>query len=149
MLKTSYFFNDSKWKDMALSCSKIATALSKGIRSKHYGDFYCLNCLHSFRIKKKLESHKKLCKNKDFCNVIISSVEVLGFNKYQKSDKAPCIIFADLECIIEGIDQWKNNPENSSAKIGSKYIPSGFSESTMSSFRSIENKHSFFLWMVA
>ena len=28
-----------------------------GITSKHKGDFYCLNCLHSFRTKNKLKSH--------------------------------------------------------------------------------------------
>ena len=40
--------------------------------------------------------------------------KILEFNKYQKSDKAPFIIYADLECIIEKIDGYKNNPENSS-----------------------------------
>ena len=35
--------------------------------------FYCLNFLHSTR--KKLESHKKVCKNTDFCYAIILSKE--------------------------------------------------------------------------
>ena len=35
----------------------------------------------------------------------------------------------------------KNNPENSSATKVSKHIPSGFSVSTISSFRSTENRH--------
>ena len=65
--------------------------------------------------------------------------EILEFNQYQKSDKAPFIIYADLECIIEKTDGCKNNAENSSATKVSEYIPSGFSMSTMSSFRSIEN----------
>ena len=38
--------------------------------------------------------------------------KILEFNQYQKSDKAPFIIYADLECIIGKIDGWKNNPEN-------------------------------------
>ena len=33
-------------KTMELFCSKKASALLRGITSKHYGDFYCLNCLH-------------------------------------------------------------------------------------------------------
>ena len=33
-----------------------------------------------------------------------------------KSDKAPFIIYADLQCLIEKIDECKNNPETSSAK---------------------------------
>ena len=35
----------------------------------------------------------------------------------------------------------KNKPENSSTTKVSKHIPSGFSMSTISSFRSIESKH--------
>ena len=67
--------------------------------------------------------------------------KILEFNQYQKSDKAPFIIYADLECIIEKTDGCKNNPENSSTTKVRKHIPSGFSMSTISSFRSIENKH--------
>ena len=32
---------------------KILSALLRGITSKHYVYFYCLNCLHSFRTKKQ------------------------------------------------------------------------------------------------
>ena len=64
----------------------------------------------------------------------------LEFNQYQKSDKAPFVIYADLECIIEKIDGCKNNPENSSTTKGSKYIPSGFLMSTISSFKSMMYK---------
>ena len=67
--------------------------------------------------------------------------KILEFNQYQKSDKAPFVIYADLECLIEKIDGCKNNPENSSTTKVSEHIPSGFSMSTISSFRSIENKH--------
>ena len=64
----------------------------------------------------------------------------MAFNQYQKSDKAHISVYK-LECIIEKIDGCKNNLENSSATKVSEYIPSGFSMSTISSFRSIENKH--------
>ena len=30
--------------------------------------------------------------------------KILEFNQYQKSDKAPFIIYADLECLIGNID---------------------------------------------
>ena len=67
--------------------------------------------------------------------------KILEFNQYQKSDKAPFIIYADLECIIEKIDECKNNPENSSTKKVSEHTRSGFSVSTISLFKSIENHH--------
>ena len=64
------------------------------IASKHHGDFYCLNCFHSFTTENKLQSHKTGCENKDFCNVNMPSgdTEILEFNQYQKSDKAPFTI---------------------------------------------------------
>ena len=67
--------------------------------------------------------------------------KVLEFDQYKKSDKAPFIIYADLEYLIEKVDGSKNNPENSlTTKVG-KHIPSGFSMSTILSFKIIENKH--------
>ena len=122
---------------------KKLSALLRGITSKHYGDVYCLNCLYSFGTKKKLDFQEKVCENKYFCNVILPSedTETLEFNQLQNSDKASFIIHADLECLIEKTDGCKNNPENSSATKVSKDIASGFSMSTISSFRNIENKH--------
>ena len=38
--------------------------------------------------------------------------KTLIFNQYQKSDKAPFIIYANLKCIIKMIDGCKNDPEN-------------------------------------
>ena len=57
--------------------------------------------------------------------------KILEFNQYQRSDKAPFIIYADLECIIEKIDGCKNNSENLSTTKISKHIPSAFSMSTI------------------
>ena len=127
----------------SLSCSKKLSAWLRGITSKYYGDFDCLNFLHSFRIENKLKKKKKVCKNKDFCNVILPSedTKILELNQYQKSDKAPFLIYADLEYIIEKIDGCKNNPEDSSTTKLWKYIPSGFSLSIISLYRSIENEH--------
>ena len=65
----------------------------------------------------------------------------LEFNQYQKSDKLPFIIYSDLVCLIKKIDGCKNNPEYLSKTKVSKHIPSVFSVSTISWFRSIENKH--------
>ena len=73
--------------------------------------------------------------------MLFEDVKILELNQYQKSDKVPLIIYAHLECLIEKIDECKNNPENSSATKLGEHIPSGFSMSTISSFRSIGNKH--------
>ena len=49
--------------------------------------------------------------------------KILEFNQYQKSDKAPFIIYADLECLIEKIDGCKDTPENLSATKVGEHIP--------------------------
>ena len=66
--------------------------------------------------------------------------KILEFNQYPKYGKEQFIIYADLECIIEKIDGFKSNPENSSTTKLNEHIPSDFSVSKISSFRSIENK---------
>ena len=93
--------------------------------------------------QKKRESYKKVCVNKIFRNAIIpfEDTKILEFNRYQKFDIATFIIYAHLECIIEKIDGCKDNPENSFPAKVTKHTPSGFSMSTIFSFRSIENKH--------
>ena len=39
------------------------------LTSNNHGDFYCLNCLHSFRTDNALKRHERICKNNDYCKV--------------------------------------------------------------------------------
>ena len=48
-------------------------ALLRGITSKHISDSYCFNCLHYFRRENKLNSHNKVCENKDICGIVMPS----------------------------------------------------------------------------
>ena len=99
---------------------KLSASLHR-ITSKNKGDFYYLNCLHSFRTENKFKSHEKVCKNKNFSGIVMPSEKdnILEFNKYMKSDKMSYIIYAD----IKRIDGCANNLENSSAtKIGSIFL---------------------------
>ena len=70
-----------KWHYVAV---KKLSMLLREITSKNNDNFYCLNCLHSFITKSKLESHKKVCENNNFCNVIMLSEETntLESNQY-------------------------------------------------------------------
>ena len=52
---------------MALSCNKNISGLLRGIPSNHDGDFYCLNCFHSYRTKGKLAKHERICYDNKFC----------------------------------------------------------------------------------
>ena len=88
-----------------------------------------MNCLHSFKTERKLESHEEVHKNKDFRGIVMPSEKgkILTFNQYMKSDKVPYIIYIDIKSLIRKIDGCGNNPEKSSTtKIG-EYIPCGYS----------------------
>ena len=82
--------------------------------SKHQGDFYCLNCIHTFVTENEWESHKKVCENKACSKFVMPSedTKILELNQYQESDKAPFVIYANLECLTEWTDGYKINPEN-------------------------------------
>ena len=82
---------------------KKLSALLRGIASMHDGSFYGVNCFHSLRTKSKLELHKKVCENKDFCNIVMpfESTKILEFNQYKKPDKAQFIIYADFGSLIK------------------------------------------------
>ena len=86
-----------------------------------------MNWLHYSATEHKPESHQKVCENKDFCNIVMPSgdMKILKFNPYQKSNKATFIIYADLECLREKIDECKNNPKSSSTTKVGEHIPSG------------------------
>ena len=123
--------NGEGWHYLAV---KKLSALLIGITSKHKSDFYCLNCLHTFRTKNRLEPHKEAWGNKDFCNIVMPAedTKISEFNQNQKSDKEPFIIYAYLG-LIEKTDGCKNNSENSSATKVGEHIPSCFSMSKISS----------------
>ena len=75
-----------KWHYLAV---KKLSVLLRGITSKHHGDFYCLNCFHSFQTGNKLQSHKRVCEYKDFCNIIMpfEGTKTLEFDQYQNLTK--------------------------------------------------------------
>ena len=90
MWKINNSLNDPKRKKrrLALFCSKELSALQVGI---------------TFRRANKLRSHGKVCKNKNFCGIIMLSEKdsIFEFNQYMKPDKTPCIIYADMESLIK------------------------------------------------
>ena len=58
----------------------------------------------------------------------------------KKSMRAPFVIYADLECLIEKMSICHNNPENSSTTKINKHTPSGYSLFTCCSFDTTKNK---------
>ena len=82
--------------------TKSLCRLFRGITSNHDGDFYCLNCFHSFRTDNALKKHERLCENNDYCSVEMSTklTKTLTYNHGEKPLKTPYVIYADLECLL-------------------------------------------------
>ena len=53
--------------------------------------------------------------------------KILKYNHGEKSMKAPFIIYADLESLLEKMNTCHNNPEKSSTTKINKHTPSGYS----------------------
>ena len=60
--------------------------------------------------------------------------KILKYNHREKSMRAPFIIYADLESLLEKMETCYNNPEKSSTTKINKHTPSGYSLFTYCSF---------------
>ena len=125
---------------------KNLSRLLRGITSNHDGDFYCLNCFRSYRTKNKLDAHKKICENHEYCHIEMPTKDnnIIKYNQGEKSLKLPFIIYADLECLLEKINTCYNNPEESSTSKINKHTPSGYSIFTHCSFDKPKNKLNYY-----
>ena len=83
------------WHYLAI---KSIPVLLRGLTSTHNGDYYCLNCFHSYRTQARLEKHERLCCNNDHSAIIMPNEK----NKYisttsvKNSMRAPLVIHADI-----------------------------------------------------
>ena len=81
---------------------KSLSALFRGITSSDKGDFYCLNCFHSYRTLNKLKNHERICNNHDYCRVDMpKESEKIKYFPEEKSLKTLFIIYADLESLFK------------------------------------------------
>ena len=97
--------NGKKWHYIALKSEptddgfnrpiRSLSRLVRGVTSNHVGDFYCLNCLHSFRTDNTLKKHERLCDNNDYCGVEmpVQFNKTLKYNYGEKSLKLVSAIF--------------------------------------------------------
>ena len=133
-----------KWHYLVV---KNLSGLLRGITSTHKEDFYCLNCFHSYRTENKLEAHKKICENHDYCHVEMPTKNnnIIKYNHGEKSMKLSFVIYADLECLLEKMSTCINNPNESSTTTKvTKHVPSGYSIFTHCSFDKSKNKLNYY-----
>ena len=126
--------------------AKRISALFRGITSNNNGDYYCLNCFHSYRTNNQLKKREKLCGKHDYCNIKIPKEdnEILKYNHGEKLLKAAFKIIADLEYILPKTSSFQNNPEESYTERKAKHEPSGYSWITCCSFDKSKNGRSYY-----
>ena len=131
--------NGENWHYLAV---KSLSRLLRGISSSHDGDYYCLNCFHSYRTENKLNVHKNVCENCNYCKIEMPSNDnnFIKYNQGEKSLKLPFVIYADLERILKKISTCYNNPDLSSTTKISQHVLSGYSIFTNCTFDKSHNK---------
>ena len=132
-----------KWHYLVV---KKLPGLLRGTTSSHHGGFYRLNCFRSYRTRNKFEAHKKICENHDYCHVEMPTKDnnIIKYNQGEKSIKLPFVAYADLECLLEKISTFQNNPNESSTTEINKHVPSGYSLFTHCSFHQTKNKINYY-----
>ena len=93
-----------------------------------------------------LKKHYDVCKNHDYCYVEMPNKDnnILKYNHGEKFMKAPFIIYADLESLLEKISTCHYNANESSTTKINNHTPSGYSFFTHCSFDNTKNRLSYY-----
>ncbi|XP_029665449.1 uncharacterized protein LOC115236867 [Formica exsecta] len=79
--------------------------------SKHNGQKYiCDRCLHYFDSYDKLQSHTVDCREMNECAIRLLSDKDkwLTSNNYNRKERLPFVVYADLECVLEKTEEERN-----------------------------------------
>ena len=130
--------DNKKWHYLFV---KRLPALLKGITSKHFREFYCLNCFYSFIRENALKKHENVCKDHDYCYVEMPDKDnnILKYNSGGKYMRVPFIMYVDMRCLLENISTCRNDPNKSTIKINN-HTPSGYSLRTYCSLDNTKNR---------
>ena len=135
--------NGKKWHYLAV---KNLSRLLRRITSNLNGDFYYLNCFHSYSTENRLKRHERVCKDHDYCHVEMPNEDnrILKYNHGEKSLKFPFIVYADFECLLQKIRSYQNNLEKSYTERKAKHIPSGYAWCIICSSHAPKNERGYY-----
>ena len=122
------------------------SGLLRGITLRNNGNFYFLNCFHSYSTENKLRKHEKICCDHKFSFLKMPDPDnnILKSKPGKKSLKHAFVICADLECLLLKINTCDNNPNKSYTIAKALHKPSGYSLVTCCSFDKSENKQTYY-----
>ena len=133
--------NREKWHQIFI---KSIPGLFRGITSNNNGDFYCLNCFHSYRTENVLEKHELLCNNHNYCKIDFPSEEnkILSYSQGSYALKMTHAIYVDIECLLVKHKTCSNNSNKSFSQTISTHVPCGYSISVVNEFKA--NYHTYY-----
>ena len=113
-----------KWHYLAV---KSLSTLFRGITSSRDGDFYCLNCFHSYRTNNALKKHERLCNNHDYCHVEILKEDEknIKIQPQRKIIKSSIYNYFSFRMFPEKEQSCQNNSQKSYTQRKAKHKPSG------------------------
>ncbi|XP_070168182.1 uncharacterized protein [Polyergus mexicanus] len=84
----------------------VSSQLSCGKRRQ----YICDRCLHYFGSNDKLQLHTVDCREMNECAIRLPSDKDkwLTFNNYNRKERLPFIVYADLECVLEKTEKERN-----------------------------------------
>ena len=111
------------------------------LRGTIFRDFYCLNCFHSYSTKENLKKLEKVYYDHDYyVKMLNGNNKILKYNHGEKSMRVLFVIYVDLECFLEKLRSFQNNPEKSYTEKKTKHATSGYLLFTNYSFDAAKNK---------
>ena len=108
---------------------------------------YCVRCLQGFSTQAVFQKHRTLCRGASSRPMRIDMPEkgknTLKFQNYQRQMKAPYVIYADFESIIEKYDTYIPPTERSSTAKTEVHKPCGFSLVAVRSDGEVKDKKAY------
>ena len=91
--------------------------------------------------EKNLKKHETVYNDHNYyVDMLNEEKKILKYNHGEKSLKAPFMIYVDLECLLEIIHSYQNNPGKFYTEKKTKHMSSGYSLFTNCSFDTAKNK---------
>lgn len=89
----------------------LSRLLSTQLSKMHGKKYICDRCLHYFYTQNGLDKHTIDCVNQNSCKIRlpINDLKHVTFKNFKNKEKAPFIIYSDLECKLSPINEISSN----------------------------------------
>ncbi|XP_029163661.1 uncharacterized protein LOC114935069 [Nylanderia fulva] len=87
----------------------LSRLVSAQLSKKKCRRYICDRCLHYFNSEDKLQTHTVDCGKLNDCAIRLPSDKDkwLSFNNYNRKERLPFVVYADLECVLKKMEEEK------------------------------------------